>query len=796
MFSYHNFPYVCRVESWETLMMSALARPITFAVMRAMKIAAATSIARRSLRHPECLTVSTILRMMSSSVQSQQKSSTKLVHLEEDSQSSRIRNIGIMAHIDAGKTTTTERMLYYSGYTKFMGEVDHGDTVMDYMSQERQRGITITSAAITLFWKKHRVNVIDTPGHVDFTLEVERSLRVLDGAIAILDGSAGVEAQTLTVWKQANRYGIPRIIFLNKMDKNNADVNPCLQSLKDKLNCVPIQTQLPIGKGKNFQGVVDLVSMVAYKWEAGSSDDGQSYMQRNLMPKSGELFDNALDARNKMVECIADLDDGIAELLLSREDANKISAEELESGMRRLTLANKGFLVFLGSSFKKKGVQMLLDAVVKYLPSPLDRDYSFAKHYEGNLCALAFKIAYDKQRGLLSYVRVYSGSLASKAEIYNMNRDCREHVQRVYEPYADDLKEVPAVAEGNIAVVTGMKHTVTGDTLVTSAVVAKAAHRKAQVKNKDASLSSVLPGMNVPDPVFFCTIEPASLSHQKPLEVALEHLQKEDPSLHVTIDADTGQTVLSGMGELHLDIIIDRIKTEYKVDCDLGPLQVAYRETVLTDVTKTLTLDRTLGNVRHQVSLTLSCVPMPDAGVVTSVRLVNTKDSNLGTIRRDHLQAVESGAVSACMYGPMLGFKVVDVGLRLHAIEVGRGTSVAMIASCASECASQALREANMQLMEPVMLLEISVEERHLHGVIADLSRRRSHLLQIEPRANYRVVHAKTPLSELMGYSTAMRTLTSGTGSFSIELDSYQPMTHDEEGRVYERVTGFTRPIG
>lgn len=699
-----------------------------------------------------------------------------------------IRNVGIMAHIDAGKTTTTERMLYYAGYTRFMGEVDHGDTVMDYMTQERDRGITIVSAAITFLWKNCRVNLIDTPGHVDFTLEVERALRVLDGSVTILDASAGVEAQTLTVWHQAERYKLPRILYLNKMDKHNADYLMCLTSIEEKLHIVPLLLHLPVFSQKHFKGVIDLVSMEACLWDANSDTDGETFVRKPVTKASGTIFNKATSARNTLVEAVADLDDAVAELLLAVEDPMKIPSDEIKQGIRRITLHRMGAPVLLGSSFKKKCVQLLMNAVVDYLPSPLDRSYNFEELYGDNLCAFAFKIIHDRQKGALSYLRVYNGCLKSNNNIFNINQNCSEHINKVYEAYSNEYKDVPFITEGNIAVVTGLRNTITGDMLTVSAAVAKNVHKLSENYQKDAC---AMTPMSVPDPVFFCTIEPASLAHQKGLDFALEQLQKEDPSLKVTFDEETGQTVLSGMGELHIDIIKDRIQKEYKVECDLGPLQVTYRETIEEKVQKSLTLERTLGGVHHNAILTMSVTPSPSKGSIKSIRLHHTKDNQLDSIKRHHLKAIETGTISACLHGPLLGFKIVDIEIGLHDATIAPHTSVAMVTACAAQCVTEALRQAKIQLLEPMMSLEISTSEKYLHGIMADLSRRRSQIVQILSRGDFRILHAKAPLAELLGYSTALRTISSGNATFSIELSNYEGLPEVELQKAYEKITGF-----
>ncbi|KAG8456486.1 hypothetical protein GDO86_002317 [Hymenochirus boettgeri] len=503
---------------------------------------------------------------------------------------SKIRNIGIMAHIDAGKTTTTERMLYYSGYIRALGDVDDGDTVTDYMAQERERGITIQSAAVTFDWNGHRINLIDTPGHVDFTVEVERSLRVLDGAIAVFDTSAGVEAQTLTVWRQADRHSVPRLCFLNKMDKAGASFQYAIESIKEKLKVKPLLIQSPLGEGKSFKGVVDLVNMETIIWSPrGQEDDGRHYERKAVKEMNDpDLLSSAKDARNTLIEQVADLDDEFAGLILDKysEHYNLVPSEELQMAIRRITLSRLAVPVLCGSALKNKGVQPLLDAVALYLPSPEDCDYDFVQWYQGDLCALAFKVLHDKQRGPMVFVRIYSGNMKSQSAVYNVNQNCTERMSRLLLPFADQQVEIPSLTPGNIALTVGLKQTATGDTIVSSKAAVAAASRRAgrdgDKKDRDGKTqgSLVLAAVQIPEPVFFCTIEPPSAARQPDLENALKCLQREDPSLKVRMDTDSGQTVMCGMGELHIEIIHERIRREYGLDTYLGPLQIAYRETI------------------------------------------------------------------------------------------------------------------------------------------------------------------------------------------------------------------------
>ncbi|XP_052599449.1 ribosome-releasing factor 2, mitochondrial isoform X3 [Peromyscus californicus insignis] len=467
----------------------------------------------------------------------------------------KIRNIGIMAHIDAGKTTTTERILYYSGYTRALGDVDDGDTVTDFMAQERERGITIQSAAVTFDWKGYRVNLIDTPGHVDFTLEVERCLRVLDGAVAVFDASAGVEAQTLTVWKQADKHKIPRICFLNKMDKTGASFNYAVESIREKLKAEPLILQLPIGEARTFKGVVDVVNKEKLLWNS-NSDDGKDFERKPLLETSDpELLKETIEARNALIEQVADLDDEFADLVLGEfsENFDLVPAEKLQTAIHRVTLAQAAVPVLCGSALKNKGVQPLLDAVTMYLPSPEEREYGFLQWYKGDLCALAFKVLHDKQRGPLVFLRIYSGTLTPQLAIHNINRNCTERMSRLLLPFADQHVEIPSLTTGNIALTVGLKQTATGDTIVSSKSSALAAARRAgrgeekkHGTNSEAE-SLLLAGVEIPEPVFFCTIEPPSVAKQPDLEHALERLQREDPSLKVRLDPDSGQIPWTGL---------------------------------------------------------------------------------------------------------------------------------------------------------------------------------------------------------------------------------------------------------
>ncbi|XP_012671361.1 ribosome-releasing factor 2, mitochondrial [Clupea harengus] len=718
---------------------------------------------------------------------------------------SKIRNIGIMAHIDAGKTTTTERMLFYSGYTRALGDVDDGDTVTDYMAQERERGITIQSAAVTFDWKQHRINLIDTPGHVDFTLEVERALRVLDGAVAVFDVSAGVEAQTMTVWRQAEKHEVPCMCFLNKMDKPGASLSLSLQSMKDKLKANPVLLQIPIGSGKSFSGLVDLITKQRMAWRMrGREDDGRVFEVKDLGPADDpELLQQASEARGALIDQVADLDDEFAELLLGEfsEDFDAVPPGKLQQAVRRVTLARKGVPVLVGSALRNKGVQPLLDAITLYLPAPNERHHDLVRWYKDDLCALAFKVVHDKQRGPLVFLRIYSGSMKPQSSVHNINRNGTERMSRLLLPFADQHVEIPSLSAGNIALTVGLKQTVTGDTIVSSRASAVAAARRAQEDVQERSTSAggeggkeapglVLAGVEVPEPVFFCSIEPPSMAKQADLEHALTCLQREDPSLKVRIDPDSGQTVLCGMGELHIEVIHDRIRREYGIETHLGPLQVAYRETILQSASTTDTLDRTVGERRHVATVSLSVHPSDDPSSSSScdVSLEEEVEQQLPAELRE---AVENGVQSSYLQGPLLGYPMQGVSATIQSVGIEPGTSPAMVAACVSRCMLKALKQAGGQVLEPVMSLEVTVEEELLGPVLGDIAQRRGAVQDIRSRHDNKVLLATVPLAKMMGYSTVLRTLTSGNATFSLQLSSYEAMNPQDQTALLNKMAGL-----
>ncbi|XP_030178891.1 ribosome-releasing factor 2, mitochondrial isoform X3 [Lynx canadensis] len=668
------------------------------------------------------------------------------------------------------------------------------------MAQERERGITIQSAAVTFDWKGYRVNLIDTPGHVDFTLEVERCLRVLDGAVAVFDASAGVEAQTLTVWRQADKHKIPRICFLNKMDKTGASFKYAVESIREKLKAKPLLLQLPLGEGKAFKGVVDVVNKEKLLWNP-NSDDGKDFVRNPLLEMSDpELLKETTEARNALIEQVADLDDEFADLVLGEfsENFDLLPAEKLQTAIRRVTLAQTAVPVLCGSALKNKGVQPLLDAVTVYLPSPEERNYEFLPWYKGDLCALAFKVLHDKQRGPLVFMRIYSGMIKPQLAIYNINGNCTERISRLLLPFADQHIEIPSLTAGNIALTVGLKHTATGDTIASSKSSALAAARRAETeggkkhrRNNEAE-RLLLAGVEIPEPVFFCTIEPPSVAKQPDLDYALKCLQREDPSLKVKLDADSGQTVLCGMGELHIEIIHDRIKREYGLETYLGPLQVAYRETILNAVRATDTLDRTLGDKRHLVTVELEVKPVETASVMPVIEYAGSVSEDLPTASQE---AIENGIHSACLQGPLLGSPVQDVAVAVHSLVIHPGTSTTMISACVSRCIQKALKKADKQVLEPLMKLEVTVTRDYLSLVLADLAQRRGTIQEIQTRQENKIITGFVPLAEIMGYSTVLRTLTSGSATFALELSNYEAMNPQDQTVLLGRRSGLTQVL-
>ena len=674
------------------------------------------------------------------------------------------RNIGIMAHIDAGKTTTTERILYYTGRTYKIGEVHEGAAEMDWMEQEKERGITITSAATTTFWSgsdekrpKHRINIIDTPGHVDFTVEVERSLRVLDGSVAVYDGVAGVEPQTETVWRQADRYGVPRICFINKMDRIGADFFFSCNSIKERLGANAVPIQLPIGGESNFQGVVDLVANRAVIW---SGEELGAKFEYTDIPEN--LKEQAAEYRSKLMESAAECDDALLEKYLEAGELNEV---ELMQAIRVGTLTMKLFPVLCGTAFKNKGVQTLLDAVLDYLPSPLDVPAVCGKAMDNAeqellrkasddepFSALAFKVMSDPYVGKLTYFRVYSGVLKKGSYILNANKDKRERIGRLLQMHANNREEIDIVYAGDIAASVGLKDTGTGDTLC--------------AENEAVILES----MTFPDPVIDLAIEPHTRADQEKLSTALGRLSDEDPTFRVKMDHETGQTIISGMGELHLEIIVDRLKREFKVEANVGKPQVAYRETIRSEIEQEGKYIKQTGG-RGQYGHCCLRLKANEAG--KGYQFINSIVG--GSIPREYIPAVDKGIQESLINGVVAGYPVVDVIAEVYDGSYHDVDSSEMAFKIAGSMAfKDGAKKAQPVLLEPVMDVEVVTPEDYIGEVVGDLNRRRGRIASMEPRGNARVVRSQVPLSEMFGYATDLRSSTQGRASYTMQFKHYE----------------------
>ncbi|KAK3926803.1 Ribosome-releasing factor 2, mitochondrial [Frankliniella fusca] len=713
----------------------------------------------------------------------------------------KIRNIGILAHIDAGKTTTTERMLYFSGKISSMGEVHHGTTVTDYMEQERNRGITITSASVSLSWRDHQINLIDTPGHIDFTMEVENALNVLDGGVVILDSSAGVEAQTLTVWRQADKKSIPRIVYANKMDRLDASLPLCVDTLNKKLGVEVFVVQLPIRDQKNkFLGIVDLLHLKKYLWIEDSK--GIEHLHDLPLEESsdGVLWENAVQSRESLIDTLSNFDDNLAEEIIANDSLANIPASVLSRALRKATIKCEGVPLLCGSSYKNKGIQPLMDAVVRYLPSPVERSNRiFQESFADDLCAHAFKVLHHNHLGPLVFLRLYSGRIIRKDKVFNLRLQVPEKCGNVMVATADDFEEVPSVGAGNIAVISGLNETRAGDLVSHSLNTAQKAYKRlAQIKNiseNDAqNLLSV--GAAVPDAVFFRSIEAPSQSQQVALEKALEKLKREDPSLSVTFNEETSQIVVGGMGELHLDIIKERLMTDYKLDILLGPIQIAYREALQCREEETIQIKETIGSSNQLVELSLIIEPKLDKK--TDILTIYSPDPNvqqkLDSIKSNVkiMQAIRTGVKEGLKYGPKLHCPLMSTSVQIQDIVIGKKTSPPMIASATTQCIRKALENADTVLMEPIMFVEVVLNEENQSSVSGDLSRRRADILSVADRHVNRVIQARVPLAEMLGYAKHLRSLTSGTASFSMEFLEYQSLPNELEMKVIEKETGLS----
>ena len=665
------------------------------------------------------------------------------------------RNIGIMAHIDAGKTTTTERVLYYTGKIHKIGETHEGASQMDWMEQEQERGITITSAATTAQWKGHRINIIDTPGHVDFTVEVERSLRVLDGAVAVLDAQSGVEPQTETVWRQATTYGVPRIVFANKMDKIGADFLYSVRTIHERLQANAHPIQLPIGAEDEFSGIIDLIKMKA---EIYTNDLGTDIQETDI-PE--DLQDLAEEWREKLVEAVAETDEELMERYL---EGDEISQEELKAAIRKATCAAEFYPVLCGSAFKNKGVQLMLDAVVDYLPSPLDvpaikgidpnTDAEVERHSsdEEPFSALAFKVMTDPFVGRLTFFRVYSGTLQSGSYVKNSTKGKRERVGRILQMHANSRQEIPEVFSGDIAAAVGLKDTTTGDTLC---------DEKAEV---------ILESMEFPDPVIEVAIEPKSKADQDKMGIALQKLAEEDPTFRAYTNQETGETVIAGMGELHLDIIVDRIRREFKVEANVGAPQVSYRETFRASTQAEGKFVRQSGGKGQYGHVWIEFAPNEEgAGFEFENAIVG------GVVPREYIPAVEAGLKDAMENGVLAGYPLVDIKAKLydgsyHDVDSSE-TAFKVAASMALKAAA---KKAQPSILEPMMAVEITVPEEYFGDVMGHVNARRGRVEGSEVRGNAQIVKGMIPLSEMFGYATTLRSATQGRGTFSMTFDHYE----------------------
>ena len=680
------------------------------------------------------------------------------------------RNIGIMAHIDAGKTTTTERILYYTGKIHKIGETHEGDSQMDWMEEEKERGITITSAATTAQWKDHRINIIDTPGHVDFTIEVERSLRVLDGAVTVLDAQSGVEPQTENVWRQAENYGVPRIVFVNKMDKIGANFDFSVKSLHERLNANAIAVQMPIGAEDQFEGVIDLFDMVADVY-----DEDKLGANWETIPVPDEYKEEAESRREEMIEQIAEVDDNIMEKFLGGEE---ITNEELKAALRQATLDLKAFPVFAGSAFKNKGVQMMLDGVVDYLPSPLDVKPYVAHDKDGNevelladdnkpFAALAFKIATDPFVGRLTFIRVYTGSLESGSYVLNASKNQRERVGRLLQMHANSRTEIPEVFSGDIAGAIGLKNTTTGDSLT------------------DPAHPLILESLDIPAPVIQVSVEPKSKADRDKMDVALQKLTEEDPTFRAETNPETGETLISGMGELHLDIMVERMKREFNVEATIGEPQVAYRETFTVPTQAQGKFVRQSGGKGQYGDVWIEFTPNEGKGYEFEDAIVG------GVVPREYIPSVDAGLQEAMKNGVLAGYPLIDVKAKLydgsyHEVD----SSEAAFKVAASLALKNAASKAGAVILEPIMKVQVIAPEEYLGDVMGSITARRGQMEGMEDRAGAKVINAMVPLSEMFGYATTLRSSTQGRGTFTMVMDHYSPCPKSIQADIIKKRGG------
>ncbi len=692
----------------------------------------------------------------------------------------RVRNIGIMAHIDAGKTTTTERILFYTGITYKIGEVHDGGATMDWMEQEQERGITITSAATTCWWNNHQINIIDTPGHVDFTVEVERSLRVLDGAVAVFDGVAGVEPQSETVWRQADKYGVPRMCFVNKLDRTGASFDFCVKTIRERLGARALVMQLPIGAESDFLGVVDLVGMRALTWR-GETAIGEDYDVEEI---PADLVDAAAEGREKLLETLSDVDDEIAEKFL---DGEEISVAELKAAIRRATLATQLNPVFCGTAFKNKGIQPLLDAVIDYMPNPLDvgeiqgidakdetKTDTRRPSEDEPFAGLAFKIASDPHLGKLTFVRVYSGRLVAGTQVLNVTKGRKERIGKIYQMHANKREEIASVGAGQIVAVMGLKDTTTGETLA------------------DSAKPIVLESMTFPAPVIQVAIEPKTKSDQEKLGIAIQRLAEEDPTFQVHTDEETGQTIIAGMGELHLDILVDRMKREFNVEANVGKPQVAYRETIKGTIKGlSYTHKKQTGGSGQFAKVVIGIEPTgPVVGGEGGYEFVNAVTG--GRVPREYIPSVDAGAQDAMQFGVLAGYQMVDVRVTLEDGAYHDVDSSELAFKLAGSMAfKEAARKADPVILEPVFAVEVTTPEDYMGDVIGDLNSRRGQVHAMEEGyGGAKMIKATVPLSEMFGYVGDLRSKTSGRASYSMQFDSYAEVPKSVAEEIIKKVRG------
>ncbi|MET9626690.1 elongation factor G [Lentzea sp. NPDC006480] len=690
---------------------------------------------------------------------------------------SMVRNIGIMAHIDAGKTTTTERILFYTGISYKIGEVHDGAAVMDWMEQEQERGITITSAATTCYWKNHQINLIDTPGHVDFTVEVERNLRVLDGAVAVFDGKEGVEPQSEQVWRQATKYDVPRICFVNKMDKLGADFYFTIKTIQDRLGAKPLPLQIPIGAESDFIGVVDLIEMRALTWR-GEVQKGEDYAIEEI---PADLVERAQEFREQLLEAVAETDDDLTEKYFEQGD---LSVEEIKAGLRKIVAAGSAYPILCGSAFKNKGVQPMLDAVIDYLPSPLDLPPVEGTLQDGEtivkrspstdepFSALAFKIAVHPFFGKLTYIRVYSGKVAAGTQVVNATKDRKERIGKIFQMHANKENPVTEAIAGHIYAVIGLKDTTTGETLC------------------DPQHPIVLESMTFPEPVIQVAIEPKTKADQEKLGTAIQKLAEEDPTFRVNLDQETGQTIIAGMGELHLDILVDRMRREFKVEANIGKPQVAYRETIRKAVEKySYTHKKQTGGSGQFAKVLVTVEPLEKKEDGALYEFVNAVTG--GRIPREYIPSVDAGAQDALQYGVLAGYPLVGVKVTLLDGAYHEVDSSEMAFKIAGSMAlKEAARQASPAILEPLMAVEVTTPEEYMGDVIGDLNSRRGQIQAMEERSGIRVVKALVPLSEMFGYVGDLRSKTQGRANYSMVFDSYAEVPANVSKEIIAKATG------